>query len=120
VAEIEIGGNEKFTVSIERLEARLGGLVRDYPTELAVRSIYNGLKQWPGIWTKTHGCRRRQELLALGIGGLLAGKHPCDHRMTNASYDGAVKGWRHGATTVSIADSGDGRKATSLARGTEG
>jgi hypothetical protein len=47
VAETEIEGNEKFTVSGERLEARLGGLVRDYPTELAVRSIYNGLKRWP-------------------------------------------------------------------------
>jgi hypothetical protein len=76
VAETEIGGNEKFTVSVERLEARLGGLVRDYPTELTVRSIYNGLKRWPGIWTKTHGDRRRHELLALGIGGLLPWQAP--------------------------------------------
>jgi hypothetical protein len=36
------------------------------------------------------------------------------------SHGGAVKGWRRGTTTVSIADSGDGRKATSPARGTEG
>jgi hypothetical protein len=40
--------------------------------------------------------------------------------MTNASHGGTVKGWRRGATVVSIADSGDGRKATSPARGTEG
>jgi hypothetical protein len=36
------------------------------------------------------------------------------------SHGGAVKGWRRGTTTVSITDSGDGRKATSQARGTEG
>jgi hypothetical protein len=36
------------------------------------------------------------------------------------SQGGAVKGWRRGATAMSIADSGDGRKATSPARGTEG
>ena len=36
------------------------------------------------------------------------------------SHGGTVKDWRRGATTVSITDSGDGRKATSPARGTEG
>jgi hypothetical protein len=59
VAETEIGGNEKFKVSVERLEARLGGLVRDYPAELAVRSIYNGLKRWLGTWTKMRGSWRK-------------------------------------------------------------
>jgi hypothetical protein len=53
----------------------------DYPTELAMRSIYNGLKRWPGIWTKMRGGRRRRGLLALGIGGLYRGKHPGDHRI---------------------------------------
>jgi hypothetical protein len=31
----------------ERLEARLSGLVRDYPTELAVHSIYRASERWP-------------------------------------------------------------------------
>jgi hypothetical protein len=60
-------------LSSERLEARLGGLVRDYPMELAVHSIYNGLKRWPGIWTKTRGGRRRQELLARELSGIYRG-----------------------------------------------
>jgi hypothetical protein len=40
--------------------------------------------------------------------------------MANMSHGGAVKGWRRGATAVNIVDSGDGRKATSPAWGTEG
>jgi hypothetical protein len=40
--------------------------------------------------------------------------------MANVSYGGAVKGLRRGTTTVSIVDFSDGRKATSLAQGTEG
>jgi hypothetical protein len=46
VAETEIGGDEKFTVSGERLEARLGGLVRDFPTDPTVCSIYNVRERW--------------------------------------------------------------------------
>ena len=47
VAETEIEGNEKFTVSGEQLEARLAGLVRDYPTNPTVHSIYRVLERWP-------------------------------------------------------------------------
>ena len=47
VAETEIGGDEKFTVSGERLEARLGGLVCDFPTDPTVCSIYNVREWWP-------------------------------------------------------------------------
>jgi hypothetical protein len=47
VAETEIRGDEKFTVSGERLEARLGGLVCDFPTDLTVRSIYRVHERWP-------------------------------------------------------------------------
>jgi hypothetical protein len=41
----------------------------DYSMELAVRSIYNGLKRWPGIWTKTRGGQRNRRSLALLIRG---------------------------------------------------
>jgi hypothetical protein len=92
----------------------------DYPTELAVRSIYNGLKRWPGIWAKTRGGRRNKRLLAQLIRGEYRGELTGDDRMTNVSHGGAVKGWRRGATALSITDSGDGRKATSSARRTEG
>jgi hypothetical protein len=74
-------GNEKFTVSGERLEARLGGLVRDYPMELAVRSIYNGLKRWPRIWTKTRGGRRGRGALAQVLSGFHYGGPSGDHRI---------------------------------------
>jgi hypothetical protein len=43
-----------------------------------------------------------------------------DDRMANVSHGGAVKGWRRGATVVNIADSGDNRKTTLPAQGTEG
>jgi hypothetical protein len=92
----------------------------DYPTELTTGSIYSSHEQWPGNWTKTCGGRRRQGLLAQLIRGKYRGGLTSDDRMANVSHGGAVKGWRRGATTVSITDSGDGRKATSPARGTEG
>jgi hypothetical protein len=47
VAETEIGSDEKFTVSSEQLEARLGGLVCDFPTNPTVRSIYRVRERWP-------------------------------------------------------------------------
>jgi hypothetical protein len=47
VVENGFGGNEKFKVSGERLEARLGGLVLDYPTELTADSIYSRQERWP-------------------------------------------------------------------------
>jgi hypothetical protein len=66
------------------------------------------------------GCDKDRSYWRSGLVAYYRGKHPCDHRMTNASHGGAVKGWRRGATTVSIEDSGDGCKATSPAQGTEG
>jgi hypothetical protein len=93
VAETEIGGNEKFMVSGELLEARLGGLVRDYLTELVVRSIYNGLKWWPGIWTKTCDGRRKRKLLAR----LIVANSPAMNRHRKPSHCDVVKrviAWR--------------------------
>jgi hypothetical protein len=62
------------------------------------------------------GIGRRRAVVREGeyCGGLTG-----DDRMANVSHGGAVKGWRRGATAVNSADSGDGRKATSPARGTE-
>jgi hypothetical protein len=57
----------------------------DYPTELAVHSIYNGLKRWPGIWTKTRGGRRNRRSLAQLIRGEYRGGLIGDDRMTNVS-----------------------------------
>jgi hypothetical protein len=53
------------------------------------------------------------------IRGVYRGGLTGDDWMANVSHSGAIKGWRRGATAVSIADSGDGRKATSPVRGTE-
>jgi hypothetical protein len=53
----------------EQLEARLGGLVRDYPTDPMVCSIYSVLEQWSPILDWRAGGRRRKELLALEISG---------------------------------------------------
>jgi hypothetical protein len=53
------------------------------------------------------------------IRGEYRGRLTGDDRMANVSHGGAVKGWRCGATAVNIVDSGDVRKATSPARGTE-
>jgi hypothetical protein len=58
--------------------------VRDYPTELAVRSIYNGLKRWPGIWTKTRGGRRNRKLLVRVISVLRRGELTGDEQTSQA------------------------------------
>jgi hypothetical protein len=84
----------------------------DYPMELTVGSIYSRHERWPGNWTKTRGGRRRRKLLVQLIRGVYHGGLTSDDRMANVSHGGTVKGWRHGATVVSVADSGDGRKAT--------
>jgi hypothetical protein len=88
----------------------------DYPMELTASSIYSRHERWPGNWTKTRDGRRRRKLLAQLIRGVYRGRLTDDDRMTNVSHDSAVKGWRRGATMVSVADSGDGRKATSPAQ----
>jgi hypothetical protein len=81
VAETEIGGDEKFTVSGERLEARLGGLVRDVPTNPTVCSIYNVRERWPVNWMKTRGGRRRKRALAQALSGFHRGGPSGNHRI---------------------------------------
>jgi hypothetical protein len=56
----------------------------DYPTELTVRSIYNGLKQWSGIWTKTRGGRRNRKSLARVIGVFRRGELNGDEQTPQA------------------------------------
>ena len=56
----------------------------DYPTELAVHSIYNGLKRWPGIWTKTRGGRGNKKLLARGISVFRRGELTGDEQISQA------------------------------------
>jgi hypothetical protein len=56
----------------------------DYPTELTVRSIYNGLKRWPGIWTKTRGSRRNRKSLARVIGVFRRGELTGDEQTPQA------------------------------------
>jgi hypothetical protein len=92
----------------------------DYPTELTASSIYSSHERWPGNWMKTRDSRRKPGLLAQLIRGKYRGGLTGDDRMANVSHDGTVKGWRRGATAMSITDSGDGRKATSPAQGTKG
>jgi hypothetical protein len=77
----ELGGNEKLELSGERLGAILGGLVRNYPTELAVRSIYRARERWPVNWTTTRGGRRRKRALAQALSGFHHGGPSGDHRI---------------------------------------
>jgi hypothetical protein len=83
-------------------------------------SIYRSARWWCSISRRHTGGRRGTRLLTQLIRGVYRGRLTGDDRMANVSHGGAVKGWRRGATAVSIMDSGDGRKAMSLARGTEG
>jgi hypothetical protein len=46
VAQSRFGGNLELASSGEQLEARLGGLVRAYPTDPSVCSIYRVLERW--------------------------------------------------------------------------
>jgi hypothetical protein len=56
----------------------------DYPTEFVVRSIYNGLKRWPGIWTKTRDGRRNRKSLAHVIGVFRRGELTSDEQTLQA------------------------------------
>jgi hypothetical protein len=47
-----------------RLEAILGGVVRDDLAELTAGSIYRPSERWPRIWRRTRGGRRKGRLLA--------------------------------------------------------
>jgi hypothetical protein len=91
------GGNEKLELSGEQLEARLAGLVRDYPTNPMVRSIYRVLERWPVNWTKTSGGGRNRKLLARVIGVLLPWQAP--RRWT----DGYCESWRCGLKARDVA-----------------
>jgi hypothetical protein len=74
----------------ELLEARLGGLVHDYPTDLTVCSIYSVLERWSPILDWCTGGRRRKELLALVISGCNRGK------LTSDLWIGQYESRRHG------------------------
>jgi hypothetical protein len=49
VAQSRFGGNLELASFGEQLEARLGGLVRDYRTDPSACSIYRVLGRWPPI-----------------------------------------------------------------------
>jgi hypothetical protein len=59
VAENQIGGTVKFELPSNQLRAILGVGVLDYPTELAVASIYRAQQRWQGIAVVTRGGRRK-------------------------------------------------------------
>jgi hypothetical protein len=63
----------------EQLEARLGGLVLDYPMDPLVCSIYSVLERWPPILDWRDGGRRGRGVLAHTIGGHTRGNLIGDH-----------------------------------------
>jgi hypothetical protein len=70
------GKNPKLELSGIRLEAILGGLVRDYPTDLMAHSIYRRQERWPVNLGETRGGRRNRRSLAHGISGCNRGNSP--------------------------------------------
>jgi hypothetical protein len=88
------GGNEKLELSGEQLEARLASLVRDYPTNPTVCSIYRVPERWPVNWTKTRSGQRNRKLLARVIGVLLPWQAP--QRWTNGYYESRRRGLKAG------------------------
>ena len=81
MAQTEFGETVKFKLAGDQLGAILGVGVLDYPTELAVASIYRAQQRWPGIAVVTRGGRRRGCLLARVIGGKPRGKALGNRRM---------------------------------------
>jgi hypothetical protein len=68
----------------------------DYPMELTMRSIYNGLKRWLGIWTKTCGGRKNRKSRAWLVSFVVANS-PTMNRHRKPSYCDVVKriiAWR--------------------------
>ena len=59
VAQTGFGEIVKFKLVDDQLGAILGVGVLDYPTELAVASIYRAQQRWPGIAVVTRGGRRK-------------------------------------------------------------
>jgi hypothetical protein len=62
VAETQFGGNTKLELSGIQLEAILGGLVRDYPTDQTTCSIYRRQERWPMNLGETRDSRRKQKV----------------------------------------------------------
>jgi hypothetical protein len=57
VAQTGFGENVKFKLAGDQLGAILGVGVLDYPTELAVASIYREVKRWRSILRRETGGR---------------------------------------------------------------
>jgi hypothetical protein len=57
VAQTEFGGTVKFKLAGDQLGTILGVGVLDYPTELAVASIYGEVKRWRPILRRETGGR---------------------------------------------------------------
>jgi hypothetical protein len=57
VAQTGFGETVKFKLVDDQLGAILGVGVLDYPTELAVASIYREAKRWPVNFGRTRGGR---------------------------------------------------------------
>jgi hypothetical protein len=74
----------------ERLLVILGGWMLNYPTELAVASIYRDQQRWPGILVGTRGGRRKGRALAQWLGVLRCGSHSGDQRGARVSHGDAV------------------------------
>jgi hypothetical protein len=89
------GGTSKFKLSVARLEAILGGVVRDDLAKLTVGSIYTKRERWPGIGTMTRGGRRRG--CFTGVGVLYHGIHSDDQRRAKAGHSDAVEMPGHAA-----------------------
>ena len=74
MVQSRFGGNLELASSGEQLEARLGGLVRDYPTDPSVCSIYSVLERWCLIWTNCTGGREGNRVTGVVIRGLHRGR----------------------------------------------
>jgi hypothetical protein len=62
VVQNRFGGNLKLELTVARLWAILGGVVRDGPAELTAASIYRERERWPGIETMMRGGWKKGEL----------------------------------------------------------
>jgi hypothetical protein len=72
VVQNRFGGNLKLELTVARLWAILGGVVRDGAAELTTASIYREGERWPGIETMTRGgCKKgahwRSELVSTAV-----------------------------------------------------
>jgi hypothetical protein len=84
VAETQFGGNPKLELLGIRLETILGGLVRDYPMDQAMCSIYRRQEQWLVNLGETCGSRRNGKLLAQWIRVFRHGELTGDEQISQA------------------------------------